>query len=147
MVKNAMGHPFECRCAGLVTDYSDGIGVAKDSLAGTNMKKIILSALVVSSSLAFTNAPLYAAQNDDIAARVEALEKENAAIKKELAARREQKDALKRTSRPQAGAVGSAPASGKQLPAMDITHQDLGIGYPAYHSGFGGPYGDGNYPE
>ncbi|HLX17933.1 MAG TPA: hypothetical protein VKS24_22310 [Bradyrhizobium sp.] len=117
------------------------------------MKKIILSALVISSSLAFANAPLYAAQNDDIAARVQALEKENAAIKKELTARREskaareQKAALRPTSRPQAGAVESAPASGKQLPAMDITHQDLGIGYPDYHSGFGGPYGDGNYPQ
>jgi len=124
------------------------------------MKKIILSALVMSSSLAFTNAAVYAAQNDDVLARLEAVEKENAAIKKELAARREnkaqreQQAAQKPTSRPQARAVESAPglsgrptdASAKELPAMDITHQDMGIGRPTYHSGFSGPYGDGTYP-
>jgi len=124
------------------------------------MKKIILAALVISISLAFTNAAVYAAQNDDVLARLDALEKENAAIKKELAARREnqvlreQKAALRPTSKRQAGAVGSAPVlsgnrtdgSARELPAMDITHFDLGIGYPAYPSGFGGPYGDGHYP-
>ena len=124
------------------------------------MKKIILSALVISSSLAFTNAAVYAAQNDEILARLQAVEKENAAIKKELAARRENKDlreqkaALRSTSKRQAGDVESAPvlsekrtdASAKEMPAMDITHNDMGIGRPTYPSGFSGPYGDGNYP-
>jgi hypothetical protein len=144
-----------------MTDFkkgSDGIGTTKEGLAGTNMKKIILSALVIGSSMAFTNAAVYAAQNDDILARLEALEKENAAIKKELAAHREnkalreQKAGLRPTSSRQVGASaplsngGRIDASAKELPAIDITHQDMGIGRPTYHSGFGGPYGDGNYP-
>lgn len=32
------------------------------------------------------------------------------------------------------------------LPAQDFDHQDFGIARPAYHSGWGGPYGDGDYP-
>ena len=126
------------------------------------MKKIIFSALVIGSSLAFYNAAVYAAQNDEILTRIETLEKENAAIKKENAALREnkalreQKAALRSTPKPQpqARAVEPAPvlsgtraeAPAKELPAMDITHFDLGIATPTYHSGWGGPYGDGNYP-
>lgn len=124
------------------------------------MKEIILSALVISGSLVFTNAALYAAQDDDFRARLEAVEKENAAIKRELAARRdnkalrEPKAAAKPASGPQVGAAGSAPvlpaartnAPARELPAMDVTHIDMGIGRPIYHSGFSGPYGDGNYP-
>jgi len=30
--------------------------------------------------------------------------------------------------------------------AQDIDHFDLGIARPRYHSGWGGPYGDGDYP-
>jgi hypothetical protein len=123
------------------------------------MKKIILSALVIGSSLAFTNAAVYAAQDDDIRARLETLEKENVAIKMELAARRKNKGqrdqmaAKKPTPKRQAGAVESAPvlsgrtdAPANELPAADINHQDMGISRPPYHSGDGGPYGDGNYP-
>jgi hypothetical protein len=33
-----------------------------------------------------------------------------------------------------------------RLPAQDIDHFDLGIARPRYHSGWGGPYGDGEYP-
>jgi hypothetical protein len=32
------------------------------------------------------------------------------------------------------------------MTATDFNHQDLGIAKPEYHSGDGGPYGDGNYP-
>ena len=124
------------------------------------MKKMIFSAVVIASGLAFATASVYAAQDDDVLARVEALKKENAAIKKENAALREnkalleQKAALRAPPRPQSRAAASAPVSSgqrteapaKEISATDITHFDLGIGRPAYHSGFGGPYGDGNYP-
>jgi hypothetical protein len=33
-----------------------------------------------------------------------------------------------------------------RLPAQDFDHFDLGIARPRYHSGWGGPYGDGEYP-
>lgn len=33
-----------------------------------------------------------------------------------------------------------------RLPAQDIDHFDLGIARPRYHSGWGGPYHDGDYP-
>jgi hypothetical protein len=33
-----------------------------------------------------------------------------------------------------------------RMPAQDFDHFDLGIARPAYHSGGGGPYGDGEYP-
>jgi hypothetical protein len=33
-----------------------------------------------------------------------------------------------------------------RLRAQDIDHFDLGIARPRYHSGWGGPYGDGDYP-
>jgi hypothetical protein len=33
-----------------------------------------------------------------------------------------------------------------RIPAQDFNHFDLGIARPTYHSGWGGPYGDGNYP-
>ncbi len=33
-----------------------------------------------------------------------------------------------------------------RLPAQDFDHYDLGIARPIYHSGWGGPYGDGDYP-
>ena len=33
-----------------------------------------------------------------------------------------------------------------QIPAQDFTHFDFGIAQPIYHSGWGGPYGDGDYP-
>ena len=32
------------------------------------------------------------------------------------------------------------------MPAQDYTHLDLGIARPIYHSGWSGPYGDGDYP-
>ncbi len=141
------------------TKYSDGIGITNENFAGAIMKKIIFSALVISSSFAFTNAAVYAAQNDDVLDRVESLEKGNATIKKENAARRknkalrEQKAALRSTSK-QAGAVESAPAlsrkrtgdSAKEMPAMDVSHFDLGMPRPTYPSGWSGPYGDGEYP-
>ncbi len=124
------------------------------------MNKMIFSAVVISSGLAFANAAVYAAQDDDVLARVQSLKKENAAIKKENAALREnkalleQKAALKPTSKPRAVAVESAPVSSgkrtdtpaKEMPAMDITHLDMGIARPTYHSGWSGPYGDGDYP-
>ncbi len=33
-----------------------------------------------------------------------------------------------------------------RMRAQDIDHFDLGIARPRYHSGWGGPYGDGEYP-
>ena len=33
-----------------------------------------------------------------------------------------------------------------RMRAQDIDHFDLGIAQPRYHSGWGGPYGDGDYP-
>jgi hypothetical protein len=33
-----------------------------------------------------------------------------------------------------------------RMPAQDFDHLDLGIARPTYHSGWGGPYGDGDYP-
>ena len=33
-----------------------------------------------------------------------------------------------------------------RMPAQDFTHFDLGIARPIYHSGWSGPYGDGDYP-
>ena len=33
-----------------------------------------------------------------------------------------------------------------RMRAQDIDHFDLGIARPRYHSGWGGPYGDGDYP-
>jgi hypothetical protein len=33
-----------------------------------------------------------------------------------------------------------------RLPAQDYDHLDFGIARPAYHSGWSGPYGDGDYP-
>ena len=123
------------------------------------MKRMIFSAVVIGSGLAFATTAVYADQNDDVLARVEALKKENAAIKKENAALREnkalleQKAALRAPPRPQARAASAPVSSGqrseapaKEISATDITHFDLGIGRPAYHSGFSGPYGDGNYP-
>lgn len=33
-----------------------------------------------------------------------------------------------------------------RMPAQDFDHFDFGIARPTYHSGWGGPYGDGDYP-
>ena len=33
-----------------------------------------------------------------------------------------------------------------RMPAQDFDHLDLGIARPTFHSGWGGPYGDGDYP-
>ena len=33
-----------------------------------------------------------------------------------------------------------------QMRAQDFNHFDFGIARPTYHSGWGGPYGDGDYP-
>jgi len=33
-----------------------------------------------------------------------------------------------------------------RMPAQDFDHFDYGIARPTYHSGWGGPYGDGEYP-
>ncbi len=33
-----------------------------------------------------------------------------------------------------------------RMPAQDFDHFDLGIARPTYPSGWGGPYGDGQYP-
>lgn len=33
-----------------------------------------------------------------------------------------------------------------RMPAQDLDHFDLGIARPTYHSGWGSPYGDGEYP-
>jgi len=33
-----------------------------------------------------------------------------------------------------------------RMTAQDFIHQDLGIARPTYHSGWSGPYGDGDYP-
>jgi len=38
------------------------------------------------------------------------------------------------------------PAAVHRLPAQDVDHFDLSIARPRYHSGWGGPYGDGEYP-
>ncbi|MFZ1170090.1 hypothetical protein [Bradyrhizobium sp.] len=32
------------------------------------------------------------------------------------------------------------------MPAQDFDHFDFSIARPTYHSGWGGPYGDGDYP-
>jgi hypothetical protein len=34
----------------------------------------------------------------------------------------------------------------QRMSAQDFDHFDLGIARPTYHSGWGGPYGDGDYP-
>lgn len=33
-----------------------------------------------------------------------------------------------------------------RMPAQDFDHFVFGIAHPTYHSGWGGPYGDGDYP-
>jgi hypothetical protein len=33
-----------------------------------------------------------------------------------------------------------------RMRAQDFDHFDFGIARPTYHSGWGGPYGDGDYP-
>jgi len=33
-----------------------------------------------------------------------------------------------------------------QMRAQDFNHFDFGIARPTFHSGWGGPYGDGDYP-
>ncbi len=33
-----------------------------------------------------------------------------------------------------------------RMPAQDFDHFVFGIARPTYHSGWGGPYGDGDYP-
>jgi hypothetical protein len=33
-----------------------------------------------------------------------------------------------------------------QIRAQDFDHFNFGIARPTYHSGWGGPYGDGDYP-
>ena len=38
------------------------------------------------------------------------------------------------------------PIAVHRLPAQDFDHFDFGIARPRYHSGWGGPYGDGDYP-
>lgn len=38
------------------------------------------------------------------------------------------------------------PAVAHRMTAQDFDHFDFGIARPTYHSGWGGPYGDGNYP-
>lgn len=38
------------------------------------------------------------------------------------------------------------PVLARTMPAQDFDHFDLGIARPRYHSGWGGPYGDGDYP-
>ncbi|HET7885090.1 MAG TPA: hypothetical protein VFL62_02575 [Bradyrhizobium sp.] len=38
------------------------------------------------------------------------------------------------------------PAVVHRMRAQDFDHFDLGIARPRYHSGWGGPYGDGDYP-
>jgi len=38
------------------------------------------------------------------------------------------------------------PTAVHRLRAQDIDHFDLGIARPRYHSGWGGPYGDGECP-
>jgi hypothetical protein len=35
---------------------------------------------------------------------------------------------------------------GQRMSAEDFDHFDLGIARPTYHSGWGGPYHDGEYP-
>jgi hypothetical protein len=60
-----------------------------------------------------------------------------------------------------AGPAMAANVSGSELPtgyhadhvrtvqrmhAQDFDHFDFGIARPTYHSGWGGPYGDGDYP-
>jgi hypothetical protein len=34
----------------------------------------------------------------------------------------------------------------RQIRAQDFDHFNFGIARPTYHSGWGGPYGDGDYP-
>ena len=36
--------------------------------------------------------------------------------------------------------------AGRVMTAQDFDHFDFGIARPTYHSGWGGPYGDGDYP-
>ena len=38
------------------------------------------------------------------------------------------------------------PGVVRRMWAQDVNHFDLGIARPRYHSGWGGPYGDGDYP-
>ena len=42
--------------------------------------------------------------------------------------------------------TGHGPGVVHRMRAQDIDHFDLGIARPRYHSGWGGPYGDGDYP-
>jgi hypothetical protein len=95
---------------------------------GQRMLRIVLPALAIGSSMVFTPTAIRAAGNDDVLARLEALEKDNAAIQKENAALREtkalrqQRDtqrSVSATAQPLAGLVPSAPAScEKQADAM-----------------------------
>ena len=39
-----------------------------------------------------------------------------------------------------------SPTGIHRMSAVDYIHQDFGIARPTYHSGWGGPYGDGDYP-
>ena len=38
------------------------------------------------------------------------------------------------------------PGPGRFMPAQDFDHFGFGIAEPTYPSGWGGPYGDGQYP-
>lgn len=81
------------------------------------MKKVILSALAIGSLTSYAGAAAQAAQNDDVLARIEALEKKVAALSEEKNAAlrenqvlRQQNAVLKPATRPQATTMHSAAA-------------------------------------
>jgi cell division protein FtsB len=90
---------------------------AKKFIVGAIMKKVILSVLAVASLGSFAGTVAHAAQNDDVLARIEALEKKVAALSEEKNAAlrenqvlRQQNATLKPATRPQATAAQSAAA-------------------------------------
>ena len=44
------------------------------------------------------------------------------------------------------GTYGHRVHVAQHMRAQDFDHLNFGIAQPTYHSGWGGPYGDGDYP-
>jgi hypothetical protein len=78
--------------------------------SGANMKRNIVLALTIGSTYAFAGTAVHAGPADETLARVEALQKENAAFRKEIAALRENRTLRERTK----ALNSSAPPQGPQ---------------------------------